>query len=92
MGQPGPVRMSPGAILFADWRRSCGGFQRREAGAAGLRPWDLVQLVDEPFHVHGGSGSNVLEVSSGEAAIARRRRPKARTPCEIVPSTPARWA
>jgi hypothetical protein len=60
-----------------------------ETGGARLHPWAPVEprakAVDD-----GRGGRDVLHVGLRHAPYRVRRRPKARTPWESVPSPPAR--
>ena len=66
--------------------------ERGEAGGAGGGARDRPEPVGQAGEVDRGRGRDVLEMGPGQAAVAAAAQAEARTPCEIVPSIPARRA
>ena len=66
--------------------------ERGEARGAGGGARGRPEAGGEAFEVDGGRDRHVPQVRLGQPAVAAAAQPKARTPCERVPSIPARRA
>lgn len=76
-----------------DWTplAKCSGRESGKARGAGRSERAAGQPGCEAIEVDGRSGRYVLQARLGEPAVACLAQAE-RTPCEIVPSTPWRWA